>query len=279
MRSDMKKLLCERERSRSTARGIKTSIQTIRKYDENEEYDYPVRASSSRGHHLNCKELSDFLSPLRGYLRSRVGDHWDDIWSELCQNLDRRSVTGNHVFEHIKWEVETKTVLGKDGEVHRSEWKRGYRAGDLVDGLYVHPITGVLCYKEPVSWRSRWKAKKRKFRGDFLWREEGKHDQAFVKVNGLWFLVTYVPLGRDHAPPAAYKQLNPRLTFSVRQRVDEDTRYYWPSRWLVIEEKKGSTYVWLETIRKKSLNKKEIGELKLRIQKHEAVAGRRAGSR
>jgi hypothetical protein len=54
----------------------------------------------------NWKEFSDLLGPLRRYLRKQVGRPWDKLWSEITQTLDSRSLTGQHIFDHIRWEVE-----------------------------------------------------------------------------------------------------------------------------------------------------------------------------
>src|SRR5687768_16772930 len=58
-----------------------------------------------RRQYTNWKEFSDLLGPLRRYLCKQVGRPWDKVWSELTRSLDSRSLTGQHIFDHIRWEV------------------------------------------------------------------------------------------------------------------------------------------------------------------------------
>lgn len=96
----------------------------------------------------NAKEFSDLLEPLRRYLRKQVGRPWDKVWSEITHSLDSRSLTGQHIFDHIQSEVDRHVWLGPDGRLYHTRW-----SGPLpVSGLYVHPSTGVLCYIRE-SWR------------------------------------------------------------------------------------------------------------------------------
>jgi hypothetical protein len=96
----------------------------------------------SSGRNENSKSFSDVLGPLRGYLRKQVGRPWDDVWSELSANLDKRSITGQHIFSHIKWEVQTNCWLGVSGTIYEAP---RYGNSRPVEGLYVHPHTGILC--------------------------------------------------------------------------------------------------------------------------------------
>jgi hypothetical protein len=100
--------------------------------------------SAYRQYGWNAKEFSDVLGPLRRYLRKQVGRPWDKIWSEIALTLDSRSLTGQHIFEHIRWEVEQEAWIGDDGRLYH---KRRGDAVVLVSGLYVHPVTRLLCYK------------------------------------------------------------------------------------------------------------------------------------
>ena len=81
------------------------------------------------------------ISPLRRYLRKQVGRPWDRVWSEIAATLDRRTVSGQHIFSHIRSDVALNVWIGKDG--------RAYEIGSFggvmgVSGLFVHPATGLL---------------------------------------------------------------------------------------------------------------------------------------
>jgi hypothetical protein len=119
--------------------------------------------------------------------------------------LDKRGLAGQHIFEHIRREVETHTRVGEDGKVHgRPRWTWDTWP---VEGLFVHPRTKLLCYEA----RSRYRRPKgetdfrralsRFFVADMtltmeianiridsrrLWRKQGDH----------WFIHFYEP-----APP------------------------------------------------------------------------------
>jgi hypothetical protein len=121
------------------------------KHEQNAEDHGPTRAPIARHHQYvwNAKEFSDLLGPLRRYLRKQVGRPWDKVWSEISRTLDNRSLSGQHIFDHIRWEVEHHASLGADGRVYHSRW-----AGLVpVSGLYVHPRTRLLCYVAE-SWRA-----------------------------------------------------------------------------------------------------------------------------
>ena len=149
MRSDMAKVVTERPR-RGHGNPSKKWGRRLRKSDYDAEDHGPSRAPIARRHQYgwNAKEFSDLLGPLRRYLRKQVGRPWDKVWSEVTRNLDSRSLSGQHIFDHIQWDVEQHVWLGADGSLCHNRWS-GLVA---VSGLYVHPITGLLSYRRE-SWR------------------------------------------------------------------------------------------------------------------------------
>jgi hypothetical protein len=141
MRSDMAKVVTEAPR-RGHANPSRKWGRRLRK-DEYELDDHgPTRVSSARRRqHTNWKDFSDVLGPLRRYLRKQVGRPWEKIWSEITHTLDSRSLTGQHIFDHIRWEVEQQAWLGDDGGVYR---RQRWGHVEPVRGLYVHPVTRLL---------------------------------------------------------------------------------------------------------------------------------------
>jgi hypothetical protein len=150
MRPDMAKLLTEGERVLSGAPSRKWGKRLA--YDPDSEYeDQPQRASMSRHAHGNEKELTDVLSPLKGYLHKSVGRPWDEVYSEIARNLDRRSVSGIHVFSHLWQYVDLNCWIGTEtGKVY-SDSKHG---PITPSDFYVHPWTGLLC---EAPNRGRWR--------------------------------------------------------------------------------------------------------------------------
>jgi len=98
--------------------------------------------------------FSDHLSPLYGWLRSRVGRPWDSVYGELCQKLNHRTLSGQHIFFHVWQYVERYAVL-IDGVPYARDrqnlplWRNCWRSRPQ---LYVHPETGLLCIaSEPTQ--------------------------------------------------------------------------------------------------------------------------------
>jgi hypothetical protein len=110
-----------------------------------------------RGHD---KEFSDLIGPLRSYLLKQVGRPWNSIHREMSEVLDKRSLQGSHIWDHVGWEVTMDTQC-IDGKVYAFKSFRG--GWTEVDGLYVHPTTGLLCHKGRTSYPWTWaKTKKEK---------------------------------------------------------------------------------------------------------------------
>jgi len=147
------------------------------------EYDYPEEYggfhSSPRNRQINAKGFSDFLSPLRGAIRKNIGRPWDKVFGEFCDTLDRRGLSGYHIWTHLMWEVEMNTLLGEDGEVYGRPVYGGRPS--KVDGFYVHPINGLLLYREP----RRFQRPKQKQRPEIP--VPGNEPQVYRKIDGLWF--------------------------------------------------------------------------------------------
>ncbi|MBI3264785.1 MAG: hypothetical protein HYZ58_16795 [Acidobacteria bacterium] len=153
MRHDMAKVVTERPR-RGHGNSSKKWGRRLNASEFGLDDHGPTRAPIGRRRQYgsNWKEFSDLLGPLRRYLRKQVGRPWNKVWSEITQNLDSRSLTGQHIFDHIRWEVEQRPWIDEKGRLYRKlEWG----TIELVDGLYVHPVTRLLCYKPKRSLGSR----------------------------------------------------------------------------------------------------------------------------
>ena len=145
MRSDMKKVVVERPRwgSRQSNRKFSARLKYIPGHDYEEQ---PKKAYGFESHVVDRgrkyfeKEFTDVLGPLRRFLRKNVGRPWNGVYSELCRGLDRRKVTGLHIFQHVEDFVETNCRL-----VDRQPYSLRYFGGYPVRWFYVHPQTGLLC--------------------------------------------------------------------------------------------------------------------------------------
>lgn len=128
--------------------------------------------------------FSDHLGPLRRLLRSKVGQPWDDVYSELCRRLDRNTVTGRHVISHV-WDYVERHVVFIDGVPYPkgnlnyplSIWRRLR--------LYVHPETGILCSATTAP------AEPRKKPDDYV-VIDAYHQ--YRKLDGVWYFITFQDL-------------------------------------------------------------------------------------
>jgi hypothetical protein len=145
MRDDMAKVVTERPRRGHANASKKTSGPRILRFDPAQDYDDPTRLPVARGRQYgyDAKEFSDLISPLRRFLRSCIGTPWAKVHSELSRKLDRRSVAGSHIWDHIMWEIEADCYLDP-GRVAYSNRRRRLNNDVPVDGLYVHPKTGLI---------------------------------------------------------------------------------------------------------------------------------------
>jgi hypothetical protein len=145
MRDDMAKVVTERPRRGHGNGSKKTTGPLIRRFDPDREYDEPTRLPVARGRQYGyeAKEFSDLINPLKRYLRSCLGRPWNNVHSELSLKLDRRSVAGSHIWDHVMSEIETDCYIG-DNRLAYSNRRRYPNTEIPVDGLYVHPRTGLI---------------------------------------------------------------------------------------------------------------------------------------
>lgn len=146
MRKDMAKVVTERPRSGHANASRKWGWR-LRQHEYDLDDHGPAYASSARHRQygFNCKQFSDLLGPLRRYLRKQTGRPWDAVWSEITQTLDSRSLAGQHIFDHIRWDVTRNAEIDDRGRVCFRKW---YRELTPVWGFYVHPVTGLLLYEQ-----------------------------------------------------------------------------------------------------------------------------------
>jgi hypothetical protein len=192
MRPDLDKCTteCYRRGAGSLEHTYKIKFGGKVKFNPDPEHEYENERggfhSSARRRHKEHKDFGDKLGALRGNVRKNVGRPWDDVFSEFCASLDRRGVSGYHIWTHLKYEVELNTVL-LDGKVYYSTKKPGYRGGE-VDGYYVHPVTGILEYKKPKSWKRFWRSKPK----EPILPAPDYPGWEYKQMDGLWFRVKFV---------------------------------------------------------------------------------------
>jgi hypothetical protein len=152
MRDDMAKVVTERPRRGHGNKSKKTTGLPIRHYDPDADYDEPVRLPIARRRQYgwDAKDFSDLINPLKRYLRSCIGRPWNKVHSELSQKLDRRSLSGCHIWDHVMLEIETDCYIGPDRLAYSNNRKYGHGEWPI-DGLYVDPRTGLIREQRPKS--------------------------------------------------------------------------------------------------------------------------------
>jgi hypothetical protein len=93
---------------------------------------------------------------LRNWLRKQVGRPWNMVYSEACKEYDLRTIKGREIRKFLnEWgTVDLKCFVDPEGEVRTFEGYCGdhgtnqFSYFSKADGLYVHPESGLLCYRE-----------------------------------------------------------------------------------------------------------------------------------
>jgi hypothetical protein len=213
MRADLAKCTTERPRSGrgwATARkfGGRVKVHPDREHDYPEEYG--GFRSSSRNRQRNGKYFSDLLSPLRGAIRKNIGRPWNAVFSEFCAVLDRRGISGYHIWTHLMWEVATNTFLGEDGEVYV---RMGFSGRpDKVSGFYVHPQSGLLLYRDLGSRR------RLRIKASAEIPVPGSEPQVYREIEGLWFRCV-ISVERNQPPPHRVEEVVHRVKSASRKEI------------------------------------------------------------
>lgn len=162
MRSDMKDLIVNTGRGGDNGGKGPWNRARVRRADPD---DLPLRLPIGRHRQFgwNAKSLGDRIDPLRRFLESNVGRPWDDVYSEICEHADSRTVRGYHLRQHVWSEVDL--VPDPDGS---APW-----------GLYVDQ-NGILQDANPRP-RFRWSRK------PTTKLSYGDPDLYYEKVDGFWY--------------------------------------------------------------------------------------------
>ncbi|AFY45600.1 hypothetical protein [Nostoc sp. PCC 7107] len=166
------------------------------------------------------KYLSDHLGPLRRFLRSKVGQPWNDAYSELCQRLDHNTMAGQHVIGHL-WDYVERYVRIIDGVVYRQAYQ-GIQYpldGNYRDRFYIHPETGILCAVEKKP-RQLYKPPET----DFIIVDDY---HQYHKINDIWYLITFADF------PLTTNQVN-----DVLQGLINYSAFYYGGRKIYAASKK-----------------------------------------
>lgn len=274
MRSDMAKVLTERPRA---GMRTKTPKGTRRYYARLERDDMMPKRERIRERWqrtYNEKGFTDLIGPLWRFLRSRVGQRWDDVYSEICAHINPSSLQQIHLLDHVKGMVCTNVVL-LDGVPYEYS---NYGLLRVVsppgrEYFYVCPESGRLLLS-PTEPFPRYH---RPTDPTWCWKNRQKLTQYRLH-KGIWYEVQLAPLPETVLNPPQYnywengklrvlRHLNP-VIFSdifVRDAVLYDANFF--------KRTYGGPYY---AIRKQQIDKRTIVANKLRDKKH-VLEQQRAG--
>ena len=186
MRKDMSKVIVERPR-----RGGGGQNQNKRKNKPLEDLPSFESMGRRRQYGWDAKELNENLKPLSRFLEKQVGRPWNDVHSEICENIKLDSAVQRHILQHLDHMVEKKTVI-LEGIIY-FYCRYGSQRILPVDGdpgmLYVHPENGLLCKTPDRKRVSQAEKPKDIIRTD---------DPLFLyhRIDGIWYKITLQVIDR-----------------------------------------------------------------------------------
>ncbi|MDC7683746.1 hypothetical protein PQU92_10695 [Asticcacaulis sp. BYS171W] len=140
MRSDMFKVIVERPRW-GASHAASPKLKRTK--------DYTLKRIGHKRHAYEnapyTKSLNENLAPLVRFLRSRLGQSWNSVFSEICEQLDTGSTMKMHVRQHIEDFVLTRISIGRYGEwLFEGEVLGAHRRWFRQRKFFVDPRDGIL---------------------------------------------------------------------------------------------------------------------------------------
>jgi hypothetical protein len=113
MRKDMKDVIVNTGRYRNGGSGAGLYSRNKIRHADPDDLPSRIPISRRRQYGSDCKELGDRTNPFRCYLAANVGRPWADVWHEICEHADTRSIRGFHLRSHV-WDNLAKDKWGKE---------------------------------------------------------------------------------------------------------------------------------------------------------------------
>lgn len=282
MRRDMKHKIVERPRFDGYGNGdaIRQQRAAVRDMDIEELDQLPSKESMRRPHVVNWsqKELNENLNPLYRYLNKQAGRPWNDVYSEICEQIRPDSATQLHILQHVNDIVEThvKIIDGRPYHSNLSGWRSKY--GDIpvksygrgsYDEMYVDPRDGILKIAPP-----REKYRRRKPDPDILLSEDRL--VQYHRIKGIWYMVTFRDLeDKDYVNRDDEGNLLPERKWKVAVHDILQQSIHFP-RMSYGQLPSLREWEWIHhdrivPINKRQMNSKEIKHLGLNTKKKDAA--------
>lgn len=96
-------------------------------------------------HYGGTKMFNDNLEPLQRLLNTNQGKNWNKLYKILCLKLDRRTLSGEHVFNHL-WDYVFVNVTIENKKVYCIQFgvMQELTSTEKCPKFYIHPKTGQL---------------------------------------------------------------------------------------------------------------------------------------
>lgn len=199
MRKDMFKVIVGRPR-----RGSQMSYREVRAHEKNENRvrdcdsdPYIYKESMTRPYRAwdAHKELNENLAPLYRFLRSSCGKKWDDVFSEICENINTKSTVHQHVRDHVSQYVAISAIkVNEDGELFEDgigRWRM--KQNGVYSNFYVDPRDGTLCFNDRDSYKQYRRDRKEAYQAELRAHSQVFNDGCeFEKKDGIWYHVDIV---------------------------------------------------------------------------------------
>lgn len=149
----------------------------------------------SRHSYDDKKQPNENLRPLRRFLRSKIGQNWNKIYSEIMNGLNLNNAVQYHVWQHLIQfgEVQTKTYM-EDGLIMGSGVlgpevisDKGY---NYRDEFYVDPRDGTLrCteIKNRDTFRGNYKEREKSVLDNYRYINKKKPLVQYHVIGGVWY--------------------------------------------------------------------------------------------
>lgn len=112
MRRDMKDVIVDTARGWDGWGDLNRPLRPEVYYDDETDEEIVVRMRSTKP--VREKTLSDRLGPMNRWLRKQEGRCWADVWHEVCESTDRRTVRGKHLRDHVRSDVQRGTRMVRE---------------------------------------------------------------------------------------------------------------------------------------------------------------------
>jgi len=201
LRADMASVIINIARSNSDAKSLKTGLKlkdNLVDLEDWQDLDFPKFLPISHSRHFprTTKDQGDRLKPLYRFLDSRVGRPWDDVYSEICQAANVKTLRGWHLLKgHLLSSMVETSVHDVGGGA-----LIGKHSGMYGGRYYVDPQSRLLC-----------KVRNAFSRNNHAWKSElplavihVSDLLQFRKVNGTWMRVRFVKHEPDDIKAVSY---------------------------------------------------------------------------